>query len=83
MLLARAKYDQDQRNYFKNLYEKYGEIPKNHQLAISLRQEFYKTFVLNRVKFNVLTHFNLESNSISNFNRERLDIYRKKSNYIN
>jgi len=49
MLIARNKFETNQKNYFKNLYEQYGQIPQNHQLAISLRQEFFNTYVLNRV----------------------------------
>jgi hypothetical protein len=49
MLTVRNRYDHLQKWYFKNLYEQYGTIPENHQKAMNLRMNFFRTWVLNRV----------------------------------
>jgi hypothetical protein len=49
MLLVRRRYEWDQTNYFKNLYEQFGKIPDNHKEAIELRQNFFRDWVLNKV----------------------------------
>lgn len=49
MITTRAKFEHDQKHYFKNLFEKYGEIPSNHLTAIRLRQAFFDNYVLDRV----------------------------------
>lgn len=49
MLTIRHIYDLKQKNYFKNLYEQYGLVPDNHMKAIKLRQDFFTTYVLERV----------------------------------
>jgi hypothetical protein len=54
MLIVRRRYEFDQRNYFKNLYEQYGKIPENHKEAIELRQNFFRTWVLNKVRLIVI-----------------------------
>lgn len=56
MLTVRARYESNQRNYFQNLYAKFGEIPENHKKAIELRQNFFKTYILERV---FMIQFNL------------------------
>lgn len=50
MLTVRSKYDHAQKFYLKNLYEQYGQIPENHMKAIQLRMNFFREYVLNRVK---------------------------------
>jgi hypothetical protein len=49
MLTVRSRYDHNQKFYFKNLYEQYGQIPENHMKAIQLRMDFFKNYVLDRV----------------------------------
>ena len=39
--LSRKKYENKQRNYFKYLYDTYGEIPEDHAQAIQLRMDFF------------------------------------------
>ena len=51
MLIVRKRYEFDQKNYFKYLYEEFGKIPENHLVAIKLRQAFFLKWILNRVKF--------------------------------
>jgi hypothetical protein len=51
MLTIRHIYDLKQKNYFKNLYEQYGLVPDNHMFSIKSRQDFFTTYVLERVNF--------------------------------
>lgn len=46
MLTIRKRYENNQKTYFKNLYEEYGSIPENHMQAIYLRQKFFIDNVL-------------------------------------
>ena len=55
MITTRKKYVRHTKNYFRELEEKYGEIPENHRKAIELRMDFFKTYVLHRV--NKLINF--------------------------
>jgi hypothetical protein len=56
MLIARRRYEWEQKNYFKNLYEQYGKIPDNHKEAIEARQAFFRFWVLDRVIFYLTRH---------------------------
>ena len=48
MIIARRRYETKEKNYFNMLYEVYGQIPQNHLEAISLRQNFFRKWVLER-----------------------------------
>ena len=50
MYTVRNRYDHIQKNYINNLYEQYGQIPDNHMKAIKLRMDFFRKYVLDRVK---------------------------------
>ncbi len=51
MLTIRSQYYLHQRNYFQDLYERFGQIPDNHKKAIELRMDFFRKYVLDRVFF--------------------------------
>lgn len=48
MLTVRRRYHSEQKNYFEDLFENYGEIPSNHKEAIKLRMDYFKKFILQR-----------------------------------
>ena len=48
MNIGRAKADAAAIDYFDDLYRRFGGIPENHQIAIELRMQFFKTYILNR-----------------------------------
>lgn len=45
-ILLRAKLEASSREYFDDLYKRYGCIPESHQTAITLRMQFFSRFVL-------------------------------------
>jgi hypothetical protein len=50
MYTVRNRYDHIQKNYMNNLYENYGQIPENHMKAMKLRMDFFRKYVLDRVR---------------------------------
>ena len=48
LYIHRKRYENKQRNYFNDLYDKFGGIPSNHMEAIKLRMDFLTKFVLDR-----------------------------------
>ena len=48
MNIARGKADAASADYLDELYRVYGGIPENHQLAIDLRMQFFKKYILSR-----------------------------------
>jgi hypothetical protein len=55
MITTRKIYDNVQKDYFQDLYEKHGGIPDNHLKAIQLRMDFFKKFILDRSPTNYKT----------------------------
>jgi len=49
MLTARRRYNNTEKEYFKDLYQTFGCIPENHKEAIKHRMGFFRTYVLKRV----------------------------------
>ena len=49
MITTRQKYVRYTKSYFRELQEKYGEIPENHREAIDLRMNFFRDYILHRV----------------------------------
>ena len=50
MYTIRNRYDHIQKNYINTLYEQYGQIADNHMKAIKLRMDFFRKYVLDKVK---------------------------------
>ena len=48
-VVQRTRMENKERNYFNNLYDKYGGIPENHAEAISMRMKFFDKYILQRV----------------------------------
>ena len=46
--LLRSKLDATAEDYFNDLYRRYGCIPEAHQVAISLRMQFFTRYILER-----------------------------------
>ena len=51
MITTRKNFENNQKQYFNDLKETYGEIPSNHKKAIELRMNFFKKYVLDRVSY--------------------------------
>ncbi len=47
-ILLRAKLNASAEDYFKELNDHYGCIPRNHQLAIQLRTQFFTRYILEK-----------------------------------
>ena len=47
-ILHRKKAEAKARDYFDALYTQYGYIPVNHQMAIDLRMQFFRKYILER-----------------------------------
>mmetsp|Transcript_19696 Transcript_19696/g.22898 ORF Transcript_19696/g.22898 Transcript_19696/m.22898 type:complete len:91 (-) Transcript_19696:277-549(-) len=48
LYIHRKRYENKERNYFGELYNKYGGIPSDHMEAIRLRMSFFTKYVLQR-----------------------------------
>ena len=46
--IHRKRIENKQKNYFNDLYDKYGGIPQDHMEAINLRINFFTKYILDR-----------------------------------
>eukprot|EP00352_Strombidinopsis_acuminata_P004935 CAMPEP_0176374494 /NCGR_PEP_ID=MMETSP0126-20121128/26794_1 /TAXON_ID=141414 ORGANISM="Strombidinopsis acuminatum, Strain SPMC142" /NCGR_SAMPLE_ID=MMETSP0126 /ASSEMBLY_ACC=CAM_ASM_000229 /LENGTH=102 /DNA_ID=CAMNT_0017735087 /DNA_START=14 /DNA_END=319 /DNA_ORIENTATION=- len=46
--LARNKLQASSEDYFEALFQQYGCIPPNHQMAIDMRMKFFTKYILER-----------------------------------
>ena len=46
--LYRKRFENKEKNYFMELYEKYGGIPADHMEVIKLRMSFFTKYVLDK-----------------------------------
>ena len=53
--IIRMRAQAESEDYFRNLYEQYGGIPENHQLAIDMRMQFFNKYILSRSTSDYLT----------------------------
>ncbi len=49
MIILRRRYEAEQINYFREMYNQHGEIPEKDNRAILMRMQFFQHYVLNRV----------------------------------
>ena len=48
LYIHRKRMENSQRNYFNDLYDRFGGIPTNHLEAIRLRMNFFRKFILDK-----------------------------------
>ena len=56
LYLYRKRYENKQKNYFAEIFEKYGGIPADHMEVIKLRMNFFTKYVLDKHASDYLTN---------------------------